>query len=598
MKRVLLALGEENFSALFRKEFDMYEHPTIAFDVLSDEVLSRNFLEPLTKMYSPDYVVIHDTFLSTTASTVTERDAEIIKILKSIRLQSDARIVYICQRDNSDHFLSQLVALGIYDIFNEQAINTVKFMEQVTESAKLSNVLNWTNGLSDVQPFELQITEQGQNVTAQEDIQPIDKPKKSLLSQIKKFSPFKISNTETSSAAGSNSPEANEEDRDTEPAQQADEPKANSTANEHAEDVKIVPGPNETVTDIQINEDEPRIAHSISVEDLFTETVKPMPVLPKSVPPTVEKEKTSPASAIEETTVFPIMSHELEQDFLISKVDKGDVFDDFTARMEAKNSPIHNTKESAPTEEIILATETNPPPSKQIEDHIATIADVTASQWQHFLNSYEPVSGQFATIYAIGHLARDYSTTQFAINCAVLLREQYTKVAIVELNQNLNLEYVQAFATGSQPFDNNENYFETHGITHFKFKVGLPLKEILQRFDAVVLDLGMISNLHPYKSYFERGNYRLLLTPTYQWSWHLVDTFIHYDPHALSDYQFVMFNAAKHNVMNFKRIYGNRVQLHALESINRLYDLSDDDKQAIRPLIGLKKGSRLKKGIL
>src|SRR5690606_13458952 len=169
----------------------------------------------------------------------------------------------------------------------------------------------------------------------------------------------------------------------------------------------------------------------------------------------------------------------------------------------------------------------------------------------------------------IGHLARDYSTTQFAINCAVLLREQYNKVALVELNQNLNLEYIQAFATGTQPFENDDYYFDAHGITHFKFKVGLPLQEILQRFDAVVLDLGMISNLHPYKSYFERGNYRLLITPTYQWSWHLVDTFVHYDQHALTDYQFVMFNAAKHDVMNFKRIYGSRVQLHALSSINR-----------------------------
>ncbi|MFL0584311.1 hypothetical protein ACH0B6_17190 [Solibacillus silvestris] len=607
MRKVLLALGEENFSALFRKEFDTFEHPAIAFDVLTDEVLSRNFLEPLTKMYTPDYVVIHDTFLSTTVSTANERDEEIIQILKSIRLQSDARIVYICQRDNSDYFLSQLVALGIYDIFNEQAINTVKFMHQVSEPAKLSNVLKWTNDLAAIQAFDVQVNDPEQHVPSDENTQVVEIPKKSFLSHIKRFSPFKTTETGTLPLPEESSlPKENTQVTVLkEPIAESETLEVSNVGDEH---VNVMQDPFIEPKNSMPVQDKEELSHqvkTVSVEDIFTEPVQAKPtvqvtnIVPRITPDEIEAAYSN-APANEEATVYPSIPSTFNEDFLLSKTVKVDVLDTLTESIDSKKSSPPETTEPARTAEPISPAEPKTARSLQVEDHIAQLSPADESKWQHFIQSHEPFQarGQYATTYAIGHLARDYSTTQFAINCAVLLREQYNKVALVELNQNLNLEYVQAFATGAQPFANDDYYFEAGGITHFKFKVGLPLQEILQRFDAVVLDLGMISNLHPYKSYFERGNYRLLLTPTYQWSWHLVDTFIHYDQHALIDYQFIMFNAAKHDVMNFKRIYGNRVHLHALGSISRLYDLSEEDKQAIRPLVGLKKGNRLKKALL
>lgn len=597
MKKVLLALGEENFSALFRKEFDTFEHPTIRFDVLSDEVLSRNFLEPLTKMYTPDYVVIHDTFLSTTVPTAKERDDEILQILKSIRLQSDARLIYICQRDNSDFFLSQLISLGIYDIFNEQAINAVKFMQQVAEPAKLSNVLKWTNDLSAIQAFDVQVNDPEQHVPADNDSLPTEKPKKSFFSHIKRFSPFKPSERGSLLPTESSIPSDEEESKQiTGPNEQIAD---SETDHIEAAIEESIPEP-ANVNPVMASEEPTQQIATVSVEDLFVETVQPMAKTTVAPPSVIAEEVTGRKNThtIEESVVYPSISNTFDEDFLLSQTKKVDILTALTESMDGEKNV--NPADAAPLQADVLPSKPHSASSPQLENHITKLVPAPESQWQHFLQAHEPFQsrGQYATTYVIGHLARDYSTTQFAINCAVLLREQYNKVALVELNQNLNLEYIQAFATGSQPFENDDYYFDAHGITHFKFKVGLPLQEILQRFDAVVLDLGMISNLHPYKSYFERGNYRLILTPTYQWSWHLVDTFVHYDQHALIDYQFVMFNAAKHDVMNFKRIYGSRVQLHALATINRLYDLSEDDKNTIRPLIGLKRGNRLKKGIL
>lgn len=657
MKKVLLALGEENFSALIRKEFEEYAQADVPFDVLMDEVLSRNFLEPLTMMYSPDYLVIHDLFLSTTAHTPKERDEEMLRILHKIRMQSSTRIVYICQRQNSDNFLSQLVALGIYDIFNEQVINAVSFKQQLLEPPKFSNVMKWTESLGDVPNLDVQLSAPKNDAVPTEDVAPAEKQKRSLLSQLKKLSPFKVpavterTHDEKQTISGDSErsvPEYAEPVIEAAPVPGAfidtsvdvTESAENELHEEHAKELVpfdsktresenvVVPivdeTPIETAPEVKPPSSEATPLKEVSGVDVFAEVVQSSVPVKRSivdVPTPVDMRNPneevpgehSPSEHNTHTgevvTVQPILPENLKEDFLLTKQAPVDTLEAFTERMPSESVTVTAATQplpptSSPMQPLGTEMDTSveqpsePTAAPTIEDHIAPLANM--SQWQHFLQSHEPYQprGQYATVYAIGHLARDLSTTQFAINCAVLLRERYEKVAFVELNQNLNLEYVQAYATGAQPFMNEDYYFETYGITHFKYKVGLPLQDILQRFDAVVLDLGMINNLHPYKTYFERGNYRLLLTPTYQWSWHLVDTFIHYDQHALNDYQFVMLNASKHDVNNFKRIYGSRILLHALNSSSRMYEMAEDEKQALRPLIGLKKGSRLKNMII
>ncbi|MBG9689673.1 hypothetical protein ABD91_01870 [Lysinibacillus sphaericus] len=140
-QKVLLAVGESNLSALIRSEFTESNSDKSTYDVLYDEVLHRRFIQPMTLQYQPDILIIHDSFLSSSYTEQLERDDEILKTLRELRMSEiQTRIIYICQRSSKDQFLGRLVALGVYDIFHQHQFSSTAFRRQLSEPSKFSNV--------------------------------------------------------------------------------------------------------------------------------------------------------------------------------------------------------------------------------------------------------------------------------------------------------------------------------------------------------------------------------------------------------------------------------------------------------------------------
>ncbi|MGP4074184.1 hypothetical protein ACTWQB_16905 [Piscibacillus sp. B03] len=141
MERVLLAIGEENFSRIIR------EKTSTLFDVIERDVYHWDYLDNSIIEYRPDIVIIHDYYLEHRFQNDKDKESFILELFQSFRERFDdsVRIVYICERDKQDPFLSQLVSLNVLDIFNERSFSTKDFLNQLQERPKYSNVKKFVN---------------------------------------------------------------------------------------------------------------------------------------------------------------------------------------------------------------------------------------------------------------------------------------------------------------------------------------------------------------------------------------------------------------------------------------------------------------------
>lgn len=138
MKRVMLAVGDKNYSDILKEIFREHEDH---FE-LCQEVLHRNYIEELIEVENPDILIIHDKYLPSDKNTDEERDKELIELVRQLRVTHDdsLRIVLLCERPVGDALLSSFVAMGIMDIFNRRAFDIDEFIQQLKDKPRFSRV--------------------------------------------------------------------------------------------------------------------------------------------------------------------------------------------------------------------------------------------------------------------------------------------------------------------------------------------------------------------------------------------------------------------------------------------------------------------------
>lgn len=135
-KKVLLAIGNDKFNNLLRKPLS--EH----FQVLSEEVYSRKYLEEFIKEHDPNIIIVHDYFLSSEKKDEFEMEVEWLQLVERIRMEYDdqKRIVFICERSQGDPFLSELVNRNVLDIFHSRSLDINNIIEQLKDVPRYSKV--------------------------------------------------------------------------------------------------------------------------------------------------------------------------------------------------------------------------------------------------------------------------------------------------------------------------------------------------------------------------------------------------------------------------------------------------------------------------
>lgn len=134
MKKVLLAIGNDKFNNLLRSPLSAY------FTVLSEEVYSRKYLEEFVQDHEPDIIVVHDYFLTSEYHDQFEQEVEWLQIIERIRQKYDdeKRIVFICERNPGDPFLSELVNRNVLDIFHSRNLDLQGIIEQLNDQPRYS----------------------------------------------------------------------------------------------------------------------------------------------------------------------------------------------------------------------------------------------------------------------------------------------------------------------------------------------------------------------------------------------------------------------------------------------------------------------------
>jgi hypothetical protein len=121
------------------------------FEVAPQEILHRRFLEEMVDIDKPDILIIHDYYLESDLQEPKEKEKEILDVIKKLRVNYDdsLRVIYLCERQKGDPFLSALVGIGVLDIFNENSIDLEDLIEQISEKPRFSKVEKFLH------PFDL-----------------------------------------------------------------------------------------------------------------------------------------------------------------------------------------------------------------------------------------------------------------------------------------------------------------------------------------------------------------------------------------------------------------------------------------------------------
>lgn len=141
----MLAVGNKDLGAILSKEFTKR---TKEFTLAKQEILHINFLEEIVDMEKPDILLVHETYLESAISEKEEREGEWLNLFKKLRYLYDdsIRIAVMCERPKGDPFLSQLVSLQIFDIFNTNMIDAQDMMEQLEDKPRFANAARFLTG--------------------------------------------------------------------------------------------------------------------------------------------------------------------------------------------------------------------------------------------------------------------------------------------------------------------------------------------------------------------------------------------------------------------------------------------------------------------
>lgn len=144
-KKIVLAVGNKDLSAILSKEFTKR---TKDFILAKQEILHINFLEEIVDMEKPDILLVHDFYLESSLSEKEEREVEWLNLFKKLRYLYDdsIRIAVMCERPKGDPFLSQLVSLQIFDIFNTNMVDVQDMMEQLEDKPRFAKAASFLTG--------------------------------------------------------------------------------------------------------------------------------------------------------------------------------------------------------------------------------------------------------------------------------------------------------------------------------------------------------------------------------------------------------------------------------------------------------------------
>ncbi|MCY7454238.1 hypothetical protein [Bacillus altitudinis] len=140
MKKILLAIGHPNFSEYIKKYILQHRDK---FSIQGNDVLQYKFLEESLEVHKPDILLIHEYYLLKEEDKES-RDKIWFNYLKQLKIKEPhLRVVVLCERDDTDSFLSNLVATGVCDIFNQNNIDCHDLIQQMIHPPSFSNVANF-----------------------------------------------------------------------------------------------------------------------------------------------------------------------------------------------------------------------------------------------------------------------------------------------------------------------------------------------------------------------------------------------------------------------------------------------------------------------
>lgn len=139
MKRILLAIGNTDYSKILRSHFANHADE---LEVLEQEIMHHKYLNEIVELEKPDILLVHDYYLSSDTEMGPEREKEWITFIQYLRVtyEDGIRVVFLCERAKGDPFLSQLVQNNVLDIFNNNAIDITEMMEQLKDRPRYSRV--------------------------------------------------------------------------------------------------------------------------------------------------------------------------------------------------------------------------------------------------------------------------------------------------------------------------------------------------------------------------------------------------------------------------------------------------------------------------
>lgn len=143
MKRVVLAMGNEEFHTIFRKFLRE------KFLVSMNEVFNSQYLMDVIEEDNPDIIFFHDKHFGIAYDPDEEnqsdekfyRETKFLDIIEYLRQENDnIRIGFVCERTPGDPFLSELVNNNVLDIFYTNSFDMPQLVEQMSLPPKYSNV--------------------------------------------------------------------------------------------------------------------------------------------------------------------------------------------------------------------------------------------------------------------------------------------------------------------------------------------------------------------------------------------------------------------------------------------------------------------------
>lgn len=158
---MLIAVGDKSYSKILMEI--ILENPE-HFQLSSQEVLHRRFLEEIVEIEQPDILLIHDYYLESDYTRPEMKDNELLSFIRKTKLayEDNIRFVFLCERPKGDPLLSNLVSLGVWDIFNSNNIDLGNFTNQLIDRPRFANAEKFllTGGIPVMQEISQEIDEE------------------------------------------------------------------------------------------------------------------------------------------------------------------------------------------------------------------------------------------------------------------------------------------------------------------------------------------------------------------------------------------------------------------------------------------------------